>query len=147
MSLSNFLSSARLQFCTFVARSFMGFTMSGLESRPSQSAFINIRQALGANSPRASSSWDEMLPSTTKGVAACLTFSKPVMDLYRSTVCNAYNHTCRTPYVELSCVEVQSLHLALRSRRQPCEKLSQQCYGCDLVHDRLAQEVQHLLTK
>lgn len=47
----SFLSSAHVHAWTLVAKSLVGFTISGLAKRPSQSAFIRMRQALGANSP------------------------------------------------------------------------------------------------
>ena len=55
MDLKTFLSSAFVQDCAFVAKSLIGFTMSGRARRPNHNAFIRILQAFGAGSPRAPS--------------------------------------------------------------------------------------------
>lgn len=80
MSLNKRLSSPLDQDCTLVAKSLISFIISGLDSRPSHSAFIRIRHALGASSPLASSSSIVAEPSGTNGVAACFRLLVSVMD-------------------------------------------------------------------
>ena len=81
INLPSFLSSARVQDWTFVARSLIGLTMSGRARRASHSAFMRMRQALGASSPLFRSSSGVIDPSGRNGVEAFLTFSSLVMDL------------------------------------------------------------------
>ena len=80
-SLNKHFSSPLDQDCTLVATSLIGLIKSGLDRRPSHNTFMNIRHALGANSPLASSSKIETEPSGTNGVAACFKLLVSVMHL------------------------------------------------------------------